>query len=184
MIAGNFVFTLAAAVAVVWLVVAIRCGVRPWTAGLGLVAIGHVCGVIAVTLFPLPVQPEVIEEHRSIQLASNNVVPLASLVNALASGGYPAVISQSIGNFIMLVPFGIYAPLLIRRLRRWHLTVLAGLAFSLLVESIQLAISTVLGFTYKIADVDDVILNTGGVAVGYLGFLVVRIVFEEEGRLD
>jgi glycopeptide antibiotics resistance protein len=179
MIEGNFVLTPAAIVAVAWLAIAVRRGFGPWTAAVGLVAIGHFAAVVAVTLFPLPVQAEVIEEHRAAQLASNNLVPFVSLVNAVASGGYPAVISQSVGNFLMLAPFSVYAPLLLRRLRPFHLTMLAGLAFSLLVEASQLAISTVLGFTYKIADVDDVILNTAGVAVGYVGFLVLRIAFEE-----
>lgn len=180
MIEGNFVFTPATIIAAVWLVVVVRRGLGPWTAAVGLVAIGHIAGVAAVTLFPLPVQAEVIEEHRAMQLASNNFVPLASLINAVATGGYPAVISQSLGNFIMLIPFGIYAPLMFRRLRPIHMTMLAGLAFSLTVEATQLAISTVLGFTYKLADIDDVILNTAGVAVGYVGFQLIRLVFEDE----
>jgi glycopeptide antibiotics resistance protein len=78
------------------------------------------------------------------------------------------------------VPFAVYAPLLFRGLRPFHMTMLAGLAFSLTVEAIQLAISTVLGFTYKLADIDDVILNTAGVAVGYVGFLLIRLPFEED----
>lgn len=180
MIEGNFVLTPAVITAVAWLVVVFRRGLGLWTAAVGLVAIGHVAGVVAVTLFPLPVQPEVIDEHRAMQLASNNFVPLASLINAVATGGYPAVISQSLGNFVMLIPFGVYAPLMFWRLRPFHMTMLAGLVFSLTVEATQLAISTVLGFTYKLADVDDVILNTAGVAVGYVGFLLVRLVFEEE----
>jgi glycopeptide antibiotics resistance protein len=183
MIEGNFVLTPATIIAIVWLVVVVRRRLGVWSAAVGLVAIGHIAGVVAVTLFPLPVQAEVIEEHRAMQLASNNLVPLASLINALATGGYPAVISQSLGNFIMLVPFGVYAPLLFRRLRPFHMTMLAGLALSLTVEAAQLAISTALGFTYKLADIDDVILNTAGVAIGYLGFLLVRLVFEEEAAV-
>lgn len=177
MIEGNFVLTPAAILSVAWLVVVVRRGLGPWSAAVGLLAIGHVAWVAAVTLFPLPVQAEVIEEHRAMQLASNNLVPLASLVNAVATGGYPAVISQSLGNFIMLGAFGLYAPLLFRRLRPFRMTMLAGLAFSLVVETTQLAISAMLGFTYKIADIDDVILNTAGVAVGYVGFLLVRLVY-------
>lgn len=180
MIEGIFVLTPATIIAVAWLVVVVRRRLGIWSAAVGLVAIGHVAGVAAVTLFPLPVQAEVIEEHRAMQLASNNLVPFASLINAVATGGYPAVISQSLGNFLMLAPFAVYAPLLFRRLRPFHMTLLAGLAFSLTVEATQLGISTVLGFTYKLADIDDVILNTAGVAVGYVGFLLISLVFEEE----
>jgi len=180
MVEGNFVLTPAVLTAVAWLTIAVRRRVGPWTALVGLVAIGHIAGVVAVTLFPLPVQPEVIEEHRAAQLASNNFIPLASLIDALTAGGPRAVVSQSVGNFIMLIPFAIYAPLMFRRLRSFPITLLAGIMFSLIVETTQLAISALLGFTYKIADIDDLILNTAGVAVGYAGFLFLRTAFDEE----
>ncbi len=65
---------------------------------------------------------------------------------------------------------------------------LAGIAFSLIVETTQLAISVLLGFTYKIADIDDLILNSAGVVVGYAGFLLLRTAFDEdlttEGAID
>jgi len=45
-----------------------------------------------------------------------------------------------------------------------------------------------LGFTYKIADIDDLILNSAGVVVGYAGFLLLRTAFDEdlttEGAID
>lgn len=47
---------------------------------------------------------------------------------------------------------------------------MVGLAVSLAVELLQLGISMYLGYTYKIADVDDLILNTAGVALGYFLF--------------
>ena len=68
------------------------------------------------------------------------------------------------------------------------LSLLAGIAFSLIVETTQLAISVLLGFTYKIADIDDLILNSAGVVVGYAGFLLLRTAFDEdlttEGAID
>jgi glycopeptide antibiotics resistance protein len=48
--------------------------------------------------------------------------------------------------------------------------VLAGLALSLLIELGQLAIATAYGFPVRIADVDDVLLNTMGVLVGHAGW--------------
>lgn len=45
---------------------------------------------------------------------------------------------------------------------------MVGLLVSMLIELLQLGISAVLGYTYKITDVDDVILNTIGALHGPL----------------
>ncbi|HYI65419.1 MAG TPA: VanZ family protein [Candidatus Limnocylindrales bacterium] len=154
--------------AVAWSVFVWRRDLGWWTWVIGIAAIAHLSVVASVTLFPLPVQPEVIAEGRRFQTASNNLVPFRSLANALATGGYRSVIDQSVGNFLMLVPLGIYGPLLWRRMRSWKSALAVGLSASFGIELLQLAISGVLGYTYKIADIDDVILNTAGVMTGYL----------------
>ena len=167
MILGDFTRVPAALLAVAWSVFVWRRGLGWWTWAIGMAAIVHLSAVASVTLFPLPVQPEVIAEGRRFHAASNNLVPLKSLANALATGGYPSVISQSAGNFLMLVPLGIYGPLLWRGMSSWKAALAVGLAASCGIELLQLAISGVLGYTYKIADIDDVILNTAGVIAGY-----------------
>ncbi len=43
---------------------------------------------------------------------------------------------------------------------------------SLGIEILQLAISTVVGFPYRVFDVDDLILNTAGAALGWAGWRV------------
>lgn len=170
MIQGDFTLLPAVAVAIGWSVIVWRRGQGWWTWAIGVAAIAHLSTVASVTLFPLPVQPEVIAQGREFQNARNNVVPLASVVNAIVTGNYPSVISQSIGNLLMLAPLGLYGPLLWSRMRSWRAAVMVGLAVSLAVELLQLGISMYLGYTYKIADVDDLILNTAGVALGYFLF--------------
>lgn len=137
------------------------------TVVLQLVVLAHLTAVVAVAFFPFPIQAELIQENRQFQLAHNNLVPLSSLIHALVTGTTPSVIDQSVGNLVMLMPVGVYLPLLVRPARRATTMVLVGLALSLAIEFGQLVISTVLGYTYKIADIDDVILNTAGVAIGY-----------------
>jgi glycopeptide antibiotics resistance protein len=102
------------------------------------------------------------------------VVPLALLIEAIATDAYPSVINQSLGNVLLLMPVGLYLPFLAPRASHLGTLMLVGLCASLLIEFSQLAISAVLGYTYKIADIDDVILNTVGVAVGYAAFRVIR----------
>jgi glycopeptide antibiotics resistance protein len=168
MILGDITRVPAILLAISWSFVAWRRGLGWWTWALGIAAITHLSAVAAVTLFPLPAQAEVIEEGRRFQSASNNLVPFRSLANAIASGGYPAVIHQSLGNFVMLLPLGVYGPLLWRPMRSWKAALAVALMVSLGIELLQLGISGFLGYTYKIADIDDLILNAAGVMAGYL----------------
>ena len=78
--------------------------------------------------------------------------------------GAAAVILNLAGNVLAFVPFGLFLPLLVKRVRSFGKTVLFGFEFSLLVEILQLY-SKVGSF-----DVDDIILNTLGGLLGYLIF--------------
>lgn len=78
---------------------------------------------------------------------------------------------QVLGNFIMLLPFGIYFPLLYRSLSNVFTVTLAGFLVSLTIELLQLATS------FRSADVDDVLLNTLGALCGYLLYLFGRSAF-------
>jgi glycopeptide antibiotics resistance protein len=154
---------------------------------LQLVALTHLAAVAAVTFFPLPIQPDLIATGRAFQGAHNNVVPLVSLINALATGSTPSVVDRSIGNLLLLMPLGVYLPLLVPWARRLGTTVLVGLGLSVAIEAGQLGISAILGYTYKIADVDDLILNAAGVAIGFGIFWItrrlVRVQRSSAGRL-
>ena len=68
------------------------------------------------------------------------------------------------GNVAGFMPFGFLLPVLSSRLRKFWVTVPLGCALSLAVECVQLA-AKVGSF-----DVDDIILNTLGVILGYLLF--------------
>ena len=84
--------------------------------------------------------------------------------------GFTAVALNLAGNVLAFVPFGIFLPLLIKRVRAFGKTLLLGFEFSLFVEIVQL-FSKVGSF-----DVDDILLNTLGVVIGYLFFVCVRFV--------
>jgi glycopeptide antibiotics resistance protein len=74
---------------------------------------------------------------------------------------------QVVGNFIMLLPIGIYFPVLYRSLRRFIPVVFAAFAVSLTIELLQLATK------YRSADVDDLLLNTAGAVVGFMIYKIV-----------
>lgn len=77
-----------------------------------------------------------------------------------------AFLSNIAGNVIGFLPFGFILPVVAGRMRSGFLIVMSGFAFSLSVELIQLV--TRVGCF----DVDDLILNTSGAAIGYLLFVI------------
>lgn len=83
--------------------------------------------------------------------------------------GFAAVALNLAGNVLAFVPFGMLLPLLVKRARSFGKTLVLGFDFSLLVEILQL-FSKVGSF-----DVDDIILNTLGVIVGYVLFWLMRV---------
>ena len=80
----------------------------------------------------------------------------------------PLELRQIVGNFLLLLPLGVYGPILTPRLRSLPAIVLAGAGLSILIELGQLAVATAYGFPVRVADIDDVLLNTLGTLVGYL----------------
>lgn len=76
-------------------------------------------------------------------------------------------VKLSFYNFIMLTPLGVYLPLLFK-LKRISKSILAVFLVSLIIESSQLILGY-LGFIRgREFDIDDLILNTLGGAIGYL----------------
>lgn len=80
---------------------------------------------------------------------------------------------QILGNFVMLLPFGIYLPLIYKGFRKvynFFLVLLICFLVSVGIELLQLATS------YRSADVDDVILNTLGGGAGFLVYQLIKII--------
>lgn len=80
--------------------------------------------------------------------------------------GFAAVFTNLVGNVAGFLPFGFILPVITEKMRSGILITLAGFGLSLMVEVIQL-ITKVGCF-----DVDDMILNTAGAALGYLLFFI------------
>ena len=94
-----------------------------------------------------------------------NLIPLVTLTHA--------DLKTSLLNVLLLIPFGFGLPF-ITNLRMKKIVVIGAL-FSLVIECLQLITGLMAGITFRIADINDVIFNIVGVAVGYLLFVgVVR----------
>ncbi len=87
-----------------------------------------------------------------------NLVPLLRLFRY---GSVRDIVWNVAGNAAMFVPSGIVLPVVYRRLDSFRKTVAAGALLSLSIEILQLP------FLSRASDIDDLILNTLGTAVGY-----------------
>ncbi len=73
-----------------------------------------------------------------------------------------------IGNIAMFIPSGIVFPVIYKKLNSFWKVAGAGVLLSLCIEILQLP------FSVRASDVDDLILNTAGVIIGYGIYTLVR----------
>lgn len=124
-------------------------------------------GLLSFTLYPMPDNP--VEFCRDYQL-SPQMIPF-TFITDIASDGLRAIL-QVVMNIAFFIPLGIFARLLFR----WKFVpvLIVGLLASLTIETAQL--TGAFGFypcSYRLFDVDDLILNTSGAILGYAAAMLV-----------
>ena len=124
-------------------------------------------GVLSVTLFPLPVQKELIIYRRELSYVTNNFIPFTTIKEIIDQGNIKSVIRTLIANIILFIPLGSILPLLWQRAFKLSMVFLWGFAGSISVEFLQYLISLLIGYTYRSTDIDDVILNIVGAVIGF-----------------
>ena len=70
-------------------------------------------------------------------------------------------------NIFMFMPLGFLLPFIWTEFRKFWKIILSGLGFSILIEVFQL-------FNNRISDIDDLMMNTLGVCVGYIIWILYR----------
>ena len=96
--------------------------------------------------------------HRG--MARVNLTPFATLRLFYRVGGTAAKINLA-GNVLVFLPLGLLPPMIWEKCRRPLYGLLSGFLFSLTVECLQY-------FTGRSVDIDDLLLNTLGAALGWL----------------
>ncbi|MEU9887883.1 VanZ family protein [Sphaerisporangium sp. NPDC051011] len=127
----------------------------------------YVLLLLDVTLFPLPVQSEVLRDRRLYGSPPNNLIPLKGLIGMMEHQSSAVLIRQIVGNILLFLPLGYLVPA-IWKVRGVHRLAFIAFSVSLLIEGAQFLISQAIGYTYRIFDVDDLILNTLGGIIGYV----------------
>ena len=137
-----------------------------WTP-FAMLALVHVTAVVALTIFPIPIGGQDFYRHTR-GMSGDNVVPFATIISQLQHPGLSSV-RQLGGNMLALVPLGIYGPELWPALRDWRRFAVVAVAAGVSIELAQYAGSLLEGFSYRITDIDDAIMNaTGAVAAFFV----------------
>ena len=119
--------------------------------------------LIRFTFYPFSrvdgkVQPLLLDTQTMVPLRVN----LKPFVHLLWFDTRRDLLLNLIGNVCMFIPCGIILPVLFRKMDSFWKVTAAGAGISVCIEILQLP------FAARASDIDDVILNTLGVAAGYL----------------
>jgi glycopeptide antibiotics resistance protein len=138
---------------------------RRWTA-MALLAVTHITLVVGLTIFPIPIGGQDYYRHTR-GMSEDNLVPFATIASQLGHMSLSSI-RQLGGNMLALAPLGIYAPALWPRLLDWRRFVVVAVAFAVGIELAQYAGSVMEGFTYRVTDVDDAMMNATGAVLGFV----------------
>ncbi|WP_339253961.1 VanZ family protein [Sporosarcina sp. FSL W8-0480] len=116
------------------------------------------------------------------RISSVNLIPFQTIlnyfhVNEHVSGWSSVSLVNLLGNIFVFSPIGFYIPLLWRRMDSFKAILFIGLGVTCFIEGTQY-------FIGRSTDIDDIILNTIGVMIGYGVFLVWEIFSRREKTVD
>jgi glycopeptide antibiotics resistance protein len=136
-----------------------------WTL-FAMLALVHVTATVALTIFPIPIGGQ--DFYRQTRgMSGDNVVPFATISGQLQHLSSNTV-RQLVGNVLALAPLGVYGPELWPALRDWRRFVVVAVAVGVGIELAQYAGSLMEGFTYRVTDIDDAIMNASGAVAAFL----------------
>lgn len=116
----------------------------------------------SVTLFPVIFQKEALEVCFDYE---HNFVPFRSVAAAWEEGGREGF-KNIFGNLLLVLPMGVLFPMLSGKKKFWS-SFLAVFGLAVGIELAQYLIGLIIGYQYRMVDIDDVILNTVGGLIGY-----------------
>jgi len=99
--------------------------------------------------------------HGQTAERSINLIPLITLT--------PQDIKTSLLNILLMVPFGFGLPFITNF--RMKKIIIIGALFSIAIELLQMITGVMAKITFRVADINDVLFNTIGAAIGYILFV-------------
>lgn len=147
--------------------VLVKRGLPVWQALLWAGVVFYVLAAISKLFFPLIFDPVLRAElANQSYLVRGNFVPFRT-VGQLLGRPYPdQAVRQIGGNIGLFLPLGAVLPMLVPKLRRFGALLVTALATTLIIEAVQY-VATGVGLMDRAFDIDDLILNVLGAALGY-----------------
>ena len=174
MLTGAVVYPIAVVLAALVAWRAARAGQPAFVVAMRALLVLYLGWVAGATLFPLPIRPLVVKLEGAGMGVAVRAVPLASIRDVLLHGSAFTQAWLLGGNVLTLAPLGFLLPFAAPRLTTWRRMAAVALLFPLAIEVLQLTVSLSLGYSYRVTEVDDVLLNFAGVLVGYAAYVGVR----------
>lgn len=127
--------------------------------------------VIAITLLPLPLPSKLVGSAPYVAGAQispgnqiNNSLDIIFNPNAIASARITNII-QVVGNLLLLVPLCLALMMIFFSGKKAYIAVLICIGASVMIEIMQHLINIFVNTQWRIADIDDIILNSLGVII-------------------
>ena len=142
--------------------------------------------LLSITLFPIDIiWGEVVEKFRS----AFNIIPFVDIITDFPRTQFSLAFKIKFltknlaGNLLLLLPIGIFLPILWTKARNFWKTVIIGASISLSIELLQYVLAYLGYGRGRATDIDDLILNTLGVMIGYVIFTKSMVRFNFLSRL-
>lgn len=100
-----------------------------------------------------------------------NIVPFKQILLMLNNQNRGVAVLNLIGNVLIFLPIGLIVPTLWKNQRTLVNTIVVGFLISLFIEMVQMVLP-------RATDIDDLILNTTGVVIGFLVYKVIYRYFD------
>lgn len=126
----------------------------------------YICNVISYTQFPIFINEQMKQDIGQNVWRDANFIPLNPSHFGLAT---------SLLNVLLTIPFGFGLPFIAKaNLKKM---MMLGLLLGVCLETLQLIVALLVGFTFRYVDINDVLFNFTGVMIGYLMFMILIPVY-------
>ena len=133
----------------------------------------YLCIVAKVVFFPVPIDTDFIKQFIDTTSINYNLIPMSFLINNFSENNliHSLQIRESAKNVLLFLPMGFLLPLVLRMKVQYKRIVYIGALVSISIELFQLLLDFLLIVSYRVVDINDIIMNTLGTIIG-LGLLL------------
>lgn len=143
----------------------------------------YVTALVVLTFFPFPYQKflieTMIEDHLGLE---HDFIPFKGIIDGIHYGYFIGQFKQYVLNILLFVPLGFALPVFLPNLK-YKKVILIGCLVSLTIEILQAIAGIIVGYTYRAADIDNLMMNTLGTIIGLIVFRFLYIYLQKNKLL-